>query len=198
MTFFNDGQTKIEYVEIGDAANDGKGLDLNNAGRIFNTNTKLILDWLNGGNGVLTLLNHKLPIARGGTGANSAQTARVNLGLGFADCNNVIRAAQSTLNVYNDRIVNGPYMATTGKPTKVFTRTAVGKYQITNVTKSTGFIPLLDPYGKPVFFVEINGLNATTGVLTFSTYAVVWTAAGWGKGAAVDIPANLYFNLLCE
>lgn len=198
MSFFNNEQVDIEYVEIGDSINDGKGEFLPVSGRIFNTNIKIIMDWITGGSGSKRLINHLLPITRGGTGANTAKGAREGIGLGFADCNNVIRAAQSSLNVYANKIVNGPYMLTTGLPTKVFSRTALGKYQITNVNKVSGHIPLVDPYGKPVFFVEINGLNATTKLLTFSTYAPVWTSAGWTKGAAMDIPANLFFNLLCE
>lgn len=199
MSHFNEGQSDIEYVEIGEAVNDKKGEFLPVAGRILNTNIRLIMDFIMGGTGGNRLIGHKLPITRGGTDASSAESARKNLGLGFMDCNKVYRAAMPSVDVYDDKLVPGPYLVTEGKPVKQLIKLDTGTYKITNVERFSGFIALLDPFNKPYFHVAFQSYDGVTKELTFVTTIPVWGPNGWDKGPTkLDIYPNYCFTLLIE
>ncbi|AGY48121.1 hypothetical protein Presley_54 [Acinetobacter phage Presley] len=199
MSHFNDGQSDVEYVEIGEAINDKKGEFLPVAGRILNTNIRIIMDFLTGGTGSNKLIGHSLPVTRGGTGATSAQSARENIGLGFVDCNRVLRSAMPSMDVYDDKLVAGPYLVTKNKPVKQLIKLGTGTYKITNVEKFSGFIALLDPFNKPVFHVAIEEYNEETQELTFVTSDPEWGTYGWGRSTRlIDIYTGYYFTMLIE
>lgn len=192
MAYYNDSQTTIEPVEAGDAANDNKGDFLRIAVLKYNTNIKLILDFLTGGSGS-DVLNKPLPIARGGTGASSAQTARVNLGLAFFDCNGMLRKAVSSVEVFSDHITVGPYGTTDANC--MIMPIALGRYRITGIAAVSKTILPLDSVGKPQCIVEIDSLNAVTKEMEISVYSVKWLN-GWVKDALMDLPAELSFNFI--
>lgn len=194
MSYYIDDQNEIVPVEIGLAANDNKGDFIRISFLKLNTNIKLIRDWINASNGS-PALNNPLPIVRGGTGSATAQGARTTLGLGLVDCNGVIRKAESSIEIHDDRIVKGPYASNNMQ--NAIIKNSTGNYTVSGITEVNKWVLPFDELGQPKYIVEVNSLNSVTKDLVISVYAPIFeSGSGWVKGPLIDIPLNTPFTLL--
>lgn len=96
-----------EVISIGLAANDKKGDSAIVFGAKCEDTFKELYLFLSGNSSTVTLPAAGLPISKGGTGGETVQQARDNLGL-LTDTNNSFVLGGSATKLYDDRLVNYP------------------------------------------------------------------------------------------
>lgn len=128
-----------ERFEYGEVAGDNKG-DLLRIHAIKAEHTaNLLFTWLSGASSEVRLPN-ALPIERGGTGATTANRARMNLGM-IINTNNEVSFGARAVSVYDGTVLDHD---NTVKP--YFIKNGVGDYTVGNVT---GFNPTSFTYILP-------------------------------------------------
>lgn len=128
-----------ERFKYGEAAGDDKGDFLRiHAIKAEHTDT-LLFTWLSGGRSEVSL-PQALPIERGGTGATTAQRARLGLGM-IINTNNEVSFGSRAVSLYDGVVLDHD---DTVKP--YFIKNGVGDYTIGNVT---GFAPNAFTYILP-------------------------------------------------
>lgn len=179
--------SKIQLPKYGDAAGDGKGELLRNATIMYNESIATIVDWITGSPNTESLMNTKLGITRGGTGASTAQGARLNLGL-FIDTNNEVVFGSRAISVYDGVVLDHDQ---TVKPT--INKVGIGNYTITNVPgyALNGFkfrFPK-DDLGTPLVIPVITFAGT---VCTVKTYKPKFLNGVWSADTTVplNIPAS--------
>ena len=120
-------QYERERFLYGDAAGDNKGDYLRVHAIKAENALSILFSWLSGAASEVSLLNN-LPISRGGTGASTAQKARLNLGL-FVTTNNEIVFGGKGISLYDSAVLDHDG---TVKPS--LTKHGVGDYTVGNVT----------------------------------------------------------------
>lgn len=183
----------LQVIYLGQSAGDGKGDLLYNAMQKTNQNFVELYNWIGGATGSLVLPNF-LPVSRGGTGSTSVQGARKNMGL-YVDVNGGVVFGYPVVDLFNHKADCTDAALQVG-----FSRTAVGKYELTN-TKGlgiNGFKMVLpkDDLGMPLFGAV---LSYTDGLLRISTYKTkIDTTAGKvvvDTSKPMDIPAGSFMNI---
>ena len=96
-----------EVISLGLAANDKKGDTAIVFGAKCEDAFKELYLFLSGNKSTVTLPAAGIPISKGGTGAETVQAARDNLGL-LTDTNNSFVLGGSATKLYDDRLVNYP------------------------------------------------------------------------------------------
>lgn len=119
----NLAQNERERFEYGLAAGDGKGDELRIHALKAEHTASLLFYWLTGGSSEVRLKD-ALPIERGGTGATTAQQARLNLGL-MVNTNNELMFGSKAISVYNGAVLDHDGTVKPG-----FIKNGVGNYRI--------------------------------------------------------------------
>lgn len=183
----------LEVIYLGQSAGDGKGDLLYNAMQKTNQNFVELYNWVGGATGSLVLPDF-LPISRGGTGSTSVQGARKNMGL-YVDVNGGVVFGYPVVDLFNHKADCTDATLQVG-----FTRTAVGKYVLTN-TKGlgiNGFKMVLpkDDLGIPLFGATLSYVD---GLLQVNTYALIVEQLSGrlvlNTNSPMDIPAGSYMNI---
>lgn len=118
-----------ETITLGLAANDKKGdTAIVFGAKCEDTFTELYL-FLSGNSSTVTLPAAGIPVSKGGTGGETVQQARDNLGL-LTDTNNSYVLGGSATKLYDDRLVNYPQAV---RPFSM-TKQGVNTYVIKNAT----------------------------------------------------------------
>lgn len=117
------GQWERDRFKYGDAAGDGKGDLLRvHAIKLEDMSNKLF-SWLSGGRSEI-VLQQALPVERGGTGATTAQKARLTLGM-LVNTNNEYVFGSKAISVYNGAVLDHDGTVKPG-----FIKNGVGDYRI--------------------------------------------------------------------
>ena len=186
----------LERINYGEAPDDHKGMDVRNLCILLDNNFVALVEYLTGGAQQSGRLNKGLPVERGGTGAESAMQARINLGL-VTGPNNELVFGNHSVEVYDTgyRIhgkVNNDF---------AFTKVSTGVYTLSGLTSpnyGTGFKMLLpkDELGNVLVGAV---LSAAEGVATIKVHPIVYTAgkASMNTAVAADIPSGRFvsFNI---
>ena len=115
-----------ETITLGLAANDKKGDSAIVFGAKCEDTFKELYLFLSGNSSTVTLPAAGIPISKGGTGGETVQQARDNLGL-LTDTNNSYVLGGSATKLYDDRLVNFPQAVRPFSMTKQDTNTYVIK-----------------------------------------------------------------------
>ena len=118
-----------ETISIGLAANDKKGDSAIVFGAKCEDAFKELYLFLSGNSSTITLPSAGIPVSKGGTGGETIQQARDNLGL-LTDTNNSFVLGGSATKLYNDRLVNYPQAV---RPFSM-TKQDINTYVITSAT----------------------------------------------------------------
>lgn len=118
-----------ETISIGLAANDKKGDSAIVFGAKCEDAFKELYLFLSGNSSTVTLPAAGIPVSKGGTGGETVQEARDNLGL-LTDTNNSFVLGGSATKLYDDRLVNYPQAV---RPFSM-TKQGINIYVIKNAT----------------------------------------------------------------
>ena len=118
-----------ETITLGLAANDKKGDTAIVFGAKCEDTFKELYLFLSGNSSTVTLPAAGIPISKGGTGGETVQQARDNLGL-LTDTNNSFVLGGSATKLYDDRLVNYPQAV---RPFSM-TKQDINTYVITSAT----------------------------------------------------------------
>lgn len=153
-----------EVISIGLAANDKKGDTAIVFGAKCEDAFKELYLFLSGNSSTVTLPSTGIPISKGGTGGETVQEARDNLGL-LTDTNNNFVLGGSGTKLYDDRLVN---FAQAVRPFSM-TKQDINTYVITSATSHglNGFKYVLprDELGNLLCTCTIEFNTATSNVI---------------------------------
>lgn len=177
-------QYERERFNYGEAAGDGKGDFLRTHAIKAEQTNSLLFYWLTGGLSEVKLLD-ALPVARGGTGASSANKARINLGM-IVNTNNELSFGSKAVSLYDGAVLDHDG---TAKP--YFIKNGVGDYIVGNVIGfGAGFTYVLpkDELGNLLCGCEIS----FTGEANVKVYAIKYQdgRALLDKTKPMDIPSG--------
>lgn len=177
-------QYERERFNYGEAAGDGKGDFLRTHAIKAEQANSLLFYWLTGGLSEVKLLD-ALPVARGGTGASSANKARINLGM-IVNTNNELSFGSKAVSLYDGAVLDHD---STVKP--YFIKNGVGDYIVGNVIGfGAGFTYVLpkDELGNLLCGCEIS----FTGEANVKVYAIKYQdgRALLDKTKPMDIPSG--------
>ena len=183
----------IEYPEVGNSANDGKGEYLRTAAMMYNQNFRDIVSWVTGGSKTGGDLNKPLPVTQGGTGGSTAAMGRQNLGLVMGP-NSEMVFGNNSIELYNAKYtiygrVNNDF---------AFLHTTVGVYTLNGVGEfsSYGYKQLIpkDDLGNPLIGAVV---TIVAGLMTVKTYAIKYVSgkATVDLSTPLDIPEGRFISL---
>ena len=162
-----------ETITLGLAANDKKGDTAIVFGAKCEEALKEIYLFLSGNSSTVTLPTAGIPISKGGTGGETVQAARDNLGL-LTDTNNSFVLGGSGTKLYDDRLVN---FAQAVRPFSM-TKQDINTYVIKNATSHglNGFKYVLprDELGNLLCTCTIEFEAATSNVIV-KAYGVLFS-----------------------
>lgn len=119
----NLAQFERERFIYGDVAGDGKGDELRIHAIKAEHSNNLVYSWLSGGASEVRLPN-ALPVSRGGTGATTAQGARLSMGI-LVSTNNELLFGSKAISVYDGAVLDHDGTVKPG-----FIKNSVGNYRI--------------------------------------------------------------------
>lgn len=153
-----------ETLSIGLAANDKKGDSAIVFGAKCEDAFKEVYLFLSGNSSTVTLPTAGIPISKGGTGGETVQGARDNLGL-LTDTNNNFVLGGSATKLYNDRLVNYPQAVRPFSMTKQGTNTYTIKNATTHGLNGFKYVLPRDELGNLLCTCTIEFTKAATVVV---------------------------------
>ena len=174
-----------EVISIGLAANDKKGDTAIVFGAKCEDTFKELYLFLSGNSSTVTLPTAGVPVSKGGTGAETVQGARDNLGL-LTDTNNSFVLGGSGTKLYDDRLVN---FADAVRPFSM-TKQDINTYVITSATSHglNGFKYVLprDELGNLLCTCTIE-FNTTTSTVSVKVYGVLFSNGKYSPNLSVPM-----------
>lgn len=176
------GQFERERFNYGEVAGDGKGDFLRIHAIKAEQAETIVFGWLTGGLSQTKLLD-ALPVSRGGTGATTANKARLNLGL-TVNTNNEVMFGSRAVSLYDGAVLDHD-----GTVKPYFIKNGVGDYTVGNVIGfGSGFTYILprDELGNLLCGCEITFM----GEAIVKVYAVKFEGGKYilDKSVPMDIP----------
>ena len=176
-----------EVISIGLAANDKKGDTAIVFGAKCEDAFKEIYLFLSGNSSTVTLPSVGVPISKGGTGAETVQGARDNLGL-LTDTNNSFVLGGSATKLYDDRLVNFAHAV---RPFSM-TKQDINTYVIKNATSHglNGFKYVLprDELGNLLCTCTIE-FNTEASAVIVKVYDVLFSNGKFAPN--LDVPMSI-------
>ena len=162
-----------EIITLGLAANDKKGDTAIVFGAKCEDAFKEIYLFLSGNKSTVTLPPAGLPISKGGTGAETVQAARDNLGL-LTDTNNSFVLGGSATKLYDDRLVNYPQAVRPFSMTKQDVNTYVIKHATSHGLNGFKYVLPRDELGNLLCTCTIE-FNTETSTVIVKVYDVLFS-----------------------
>ena len=153
-----------ETISLGLAANDKKGDSAIVFGAKCEDAFKELYLFLSGNSSTVTLPAAGIPISKGGTGGETIQEARDNLGL-LTDTNNSYVLGGSATKLYDDRLVNFPQAVRPFSMTKQDTNTYVIKNATSHGLNGFKYVLPRDELGNLLCTCTIAFTEASTVVV---------------------------------
>lgn len=179
-----------EVISIGLAANDKKGDSAIVFGAKCEDAFKEIYLFLSGNSSTVTLPTAGIPISKGGTGAETVQGARDNLGL-LTDTNNSFVLGGSATKLYDDRLVNYPQAVRPFSMTKQDANTYVIKTATSHGLNGFKYVLPRDELGNLLCACTIEFDTATSNVIV-KVYDVLFSNGKYSPDLTkpISIPAG--------
>ena len=179
-----------EVISIGLAANDKKGDSAIVFGAKCEDTFKELYLFLSGNSSTVTLPGAGIPISKGGTGGETVQEARDNLGL-LTDTNNSFVLGGSGTKLYDDRLVNFRQAVRPFSMTKQDANTYVIKTATSHGLNGFKYILPRDELGNLLCACTIE-FDAATSTVTVKVYDVLFSNGKYAPDLNVpmSIPAG--------
>ena len=162
-----------EIISLGLAANDKKGDTAIVFGAKCEEAFKELYLFLSGNSSTVTLPSAGLPISKGGTGAETVQAARDNLGL-LTDTNNSFVLGGSATKLYDDRLVNYPQAVRPFSMTKQDINTYVIKHATSHGLNGFKYVLPRDELGNLLCACTIT-FDTAASTVTVKVYDVLFS-----------------------
>ena len=183
-----------QNIDWGLAPNDKKGMDARTFSMAVEDTFEEIYMFLSGNASTVSLPPGGLSITKGGTGANTVELARYNMGI-YTDTNGQLALGGNVSKLYDDRIQS--MLAGTNR---TMSKDASGRYVIVGCSAYAlqGFKYLLpkDELGNVLCGCEI-AFDTAANKTTVSVYAIKYTngKAVLDKSALISIPSGRCIDL---
>lgn len=179
-----------EVISLGLAANDKKGDTAIVFGAKCEDAFKELYLFLSGNSSTVTLPAAGIPISKGGTGGETVQQARDNLGL-LTDTNNSFVLGGSATKLYDDRLVNYPQAVRPFTMTKQGTNTYTIKSATSHALNGFKYVLPRDELGNLLCTCTIE-FDAAASTAVVKVYDVLFSNGKYSPNLnkPMSIPAG--------